>query len=120
MTISRAGEPVTELEPYLGAFGHLVALRDGDLAYLHVHPHGDEPQAGETSGPEIVFEATAPTQGRYLLYLNFQVDGEVHTAPLVIDTAIGKGESGGGHSAGSAGQKAGTGGEHPERGDHGH
>jgi len=86
MTVTREGEPVTALEPYLGAFGHLVALRDGDLAYLHVHPHGDAPEAGETSGPEIVFEATAPTEGRYLLYLDFQVDGQVHTAPLVIDT----------------------------------
>ena len=87
MTVTREGEAVTELEPYLGAFGHLVALRDGDLAYLHVHPHGDAPESGETSGPEIVFEATAPTEGRYLLYLDFQVDGQVHTAPLVIDTA---------------------------------
>ncbi|WP_237089895.1 heavy-metal-associated domain-containing protein [Nesterenkonia sp. PF2B19] len=86
MTISRDGDPVTELEPYLGAFGHLVALRDGDLGYLHVHPHGDAPEAGETSGPEIVFEATAPTPGRYLLFLDFQVDGDVHTAPLVVET----------------------------------
>ncbi|WP_291794884.1 heavy-metal-associated domain-containing protein [Brevibacterium sp.] len=87
MTVTREGEPVTALEPYLGAFGHLVALRDGDLAYLHVHPHGDAPEPGETSGPEIVFEANAPTEGRYLLYLDFQVDGQVHTAPLVLDTA---------------------------------
>lgn len=86
MIVTRDGEPVTGLEPYLGAFGHLVALRDGDLAYLHVHPHGDAPATGETSGPEIVFEATAPTPGRYLLYLDFQVEGQVHTAPLVIDT----------------------------------
>lgn len=86
MTITRDGEPVTALEPYLGAYGHLVALRDGDLAYLHAHPHGEEPQEGETSGPEIVFEATAPTPGRYLLYLDFQVDGEVHTAELVVNT----------------------------------
>ncbi|HAN24916.1 MAG: heavy metal-binding domain-containing protein [Microbacterium sp.] len=86
VTITRDGQPVSALEPYLGAFGHLVALRDGDLAYLHVHPHGDAPQAGQTSGPEIVFEATAPTAGRYLLFLDFQVDGQVRTAPLVIDT----------------------------------
>lgn len=86
-TITRDGQPVTTLEQYLGAFGHLVALRDGDLAYLHVHPHGDTPRAGQTSGPEIVFEATAPTPGRYLLYLDFQVEGQVYTAPLVIDTA---------------------------------
>lgn len=86
-SVSRDGAPVTSLEPYLGAFGHLVALRDGDLAYLHAHPHGDAPQSGETSGPLITFEVTAPTPGRYLLFLDFQVAGEVFTAPLVLDTA---------------------------------
>lgn len=85
VTVSRDGEPVTTLQPYLGAYGHLVALREGDLAYLHVHPHGEEPSPGETSGPEVAFEVTAPTAGRYLLYLDFQVDGKVHTAELVLD-----------------------------------
>ncbi|WP_136057360.1 heavy-metal-associated domain-containing protein [Microbacterium sp. K24] len=89
ITISRDGEPVTELEPYLGAFGHLVALREGDLAFLHVHAEGDEPAAGDTAGPEIVFFAEAPTAGRYLLYLDFQVDGVVRTAEFVVDAAHG-------------------------------
>lgn len=89
LTVTRDGEPVTALEPYLGAFGHLVALRDGDLAYLHVHADGEEPSAGETSGPEIAFAAEAPTAGRYLLYLDFQVDGQVHTAEFVLDATRG-------------------------------
>ncbi|MBC6496679.1 heavy-metal-associated domain-containing protein [Microbacterium sp. 4-7] len=87
LAVTRDGEPVTELEPYLGAFGHLVALREGDLAYLHVHAEGDEPEAGETSGPEIAFAAEAPTAGRYLLYLDFQVDGQVYTAEFVLEAA---------------------------------
>ena len=87
LTVTRDGDPVTELEPYLGAFGHLVALREGDLAYLHVHAEGDEPEAEETSGPEIAFAAEAPTAGRYLLYLDFQVDGQVHTAEFVLEAA---------------------------------
>jgi len=87
--ITRNGAPVTELEPYLGAFGHLVALRDGDLAYLHVHAHGEEPAPGETSGPTVSFTAQAPTTGRYLLYLDFQVAGTVHTAELVMDAVAG-------------------------------
>ena len=128
MTITRDGEPVTTLEPYLGAFGHLVALRDGDLAYLHVHPHGDAPQAGETSGPEIVFEATAPTPGRYLLYLDFQIDGQVHTAPLVLDTTTGAGgsitspgDNSTGHSEDEhSDTESDTGDEHEEGADHGH
>ena len=85
-TVSKKGKPVTNLEPYLGAFGHLVALRDGDLAFLHVHPEGDEPTAGDTAGPEIGFVAELPTPGRYLLYLDFQVGGKVHSAPFVVDT----------------------------------
>jgi hypothetical protein len=83
-TVSKDGQRVTNLEPYLGAFGHLVALRDGDLAYLHVHPEGGEPQAGDTSGPEVSFHAEAPTAGRYFLYLDFQVDGDVYSAPFVV------------------------------------
>lgn len=89
-TITKDGEPVTDLEPYLGAYGHLVALRDGDLAYLHVHPEGDEPAPGSVSGPDITFMTQAPTPGRYLLYLDFKVDGEVRTAHFVLDTTAGE------------------------------
>ncbi|MBL7498533.1 heavy-metal-associated domain-containing protein [Frankia sp. CNm7] len=89
--ITRDGAPVRSLEPYLGAFGHLVALRQGDLAYLHVHPEGEEPVVGDLSGPRIDFATEAPTEGRYLLYLDFQVDGRVHTATFVVDAAAGDG-----------------------------
>ncbi len=89
ISITRDGEPVTVLQPYLGAFGHLVALREGDLAFLHVHAEGDDPRAGELAGPTIRFAAEAPTPGRYLLYLDFKVDGAVHTAAFVLDAAEG-------------------------------
>ena len=85
LTVTQDGAPVTTLEPYLGAFGHLVALREGDMEYLHVHAEGEEPVPGETSGPEISFMAEAPTAGRYYLYLDFQIDGEVHTAQFVVE-----------------------------------
>jgi len=86
LNVSKDGKPVTNLQPYLGAFGHLVALRVGDLAYLHVHPEGEEPAAGELSGPEVEFAAEMPTLGRYLLYLDFRVEGKVHSAAFVVDT----------------------------------
>lgn len=88
-SVTKDGKPVSTLQPYLGAFGHLVALREGDLAYLHVHPEGDEATAGQRSGPAISFMAEVPTPGRYLLYLDFQVDGKVHTAPFVVDATRG-------------------------------
>ncbi|MBX3195130.1 MAG: hypothetical protein KF727_08560 [Microbacteriaceae bacterium] len=94
ISITRDGEPVRTLEPYLGAFGHLVALREGDLAYLHVHAEGEDPTVGATAGPDIAFAAEAPTAGRYLLYLDFQVDGEVHTAEFILDATHGDGTQG--------------------------
>ncbi|APA95711.1 hypothetical protein [Nocardia seriolae] len=76
--VTRDGKPVTDLQPYLGAYAHLVALRATDLAYLHVHPEGE---VGKTApGPDVVFAAQAPSDGNYRLYLDFQHGGAVHTA----------------------------------------
>jgi len=80
LSVTRGGAPVTDLDPYLGAYGHLVALRQGDLGYLHVHPDG-EPGDGTTSpGPDIEFHAEVPSAGTYRLFLDFSHDGQVHTA----------------------------------------
>lgn len=84
VSVAKDGAPVTTLQPYLGAFGHLVVLRDGDLAYLHVHPEGADPQPGQLGGGTVRFAAEAPSSGRYLLYFDFQVDGVVHTAAFVL------------------------------------
>ncbi|WP_188195962.1 hypothetical protein [Nonomuraea sp. SYSU D8015] len=84
LKVSKDGKPVTDLQPYLGAYGHLVALRARDLAYLHVHPDG-EPGDGKTkAGPEIVFYAEVPSTGDYRLFLDFQHDGEVRTADFTL------------------------------------
>ncbi len=86
LNVSRDGKPVTDLQPYLGAYGHLVALRSGDLAYLHVHPNG-EPGDGKTKpGPAVSFTATAPSSGTYRLFLDFKHDGEVRTAAFTVRT----------------------------------
>ncbi|MEU3606706.1 hypothetical protein AB0E83_14860 [Streptomyces sp. NPDC035033] len=78
LTVTKGGKPVTDLEPYLGAYGHLVALRQGDLAYLHVHPNEGGP------GPDVSFTATAPSAGTYRLFLDFQHEGEVRTAAFTV------------------------------------
>lgn len=80
LTVTRDGEPVTDLEPYLEAYGHLVALRDGDLAYLHVHPEGVPGDGRTDPGPEITFSAEVPSAGTYRLFLDFKHAGEVRTA----------------------------------------
>ncbi|MDQ3485619.1 MAG: hypothetical protein M3445_09480 [Actinomycetota bacterium] len=84
LSISRDGEPVTDLEPYLGAYGHLVALRGGDLAYLHVHPDGTPGDDSTQPGPDVVFYAGVPSRGAYHLYLDFKHQGVVRTAEFTV------------------------------------
>ena len=83
LSVSRDGVPVTDLQPYLAAYGHLVALRDGDLAYLHVHPAGAPGDGVTPAGPGITFSATIPSAGDYGLFLDFQHDGVVRTAAFI-------------------------------------
>ncbi|MFB7476925.1 hypothetical protein [Kitasatospora sp. NPDC056184] len=85
LSVGRDGRPVTDLQPYLGAAGHLVALRAGDLAYLHVHPDGHLPEGAATAGgPAITFTTTAPSGGEYRLFLDFRHQGTVHTAAFTL------------------------------------
>ena len=51
----------------------LVEQAEGDLAFLHVHP------TNEAGSDEIGFAATFPTEGRYRLFLQFQIDGRIQT-----------------------------------------
>jgi hypothetical protein len=82
-TVTRAGQPVTDLQPYLGAFGHLVALRAGDLGYLHTHPAADA-RGDERGGPKISFATEFPSPGSYRLFMQFQAGGQVHTAAFTV------------------------------------
>jgi hypothetical protein len=72
--VSRDGQPVS-LQDYLGAKGHLVALREGDLAFLHVHPDENS----------LRFEAEFPNAGSYRLFLQFKVADVVHTAAFTLE-----------------------------------
>ena len=74
--MTRNGAPVA-VQDYLGAKGHLVALRQGDLAFLHVHP--DE--------HSLRFMAAFPTPGRYRLFLQFKTEGRVHTAAFTQEVS---------------------------------
>lgn len=86
LTVSRNGATVTDLQPYLAAYGHLVALRGGDLAYLHVHPEGAPGDGRTPAGPQIQFVAEVPSAGSYRLFLDFQHNGVVRTAEFTVPT----------------------------------
>jgi hypothetical protein len=72
-----AGQPAP-LQPYLGAFGHLVALRQGDLGYVHVHPEE------QMVDGKVKFWLAAPSAGTYRMFFDFQVAGRVHTAAWTV------------------------------------
>ncbi|GAB2611226.1 hypothetical protein GCM10027168_50090 [Streptomyces capparidis] len=91
-TVTKDGREVTDLQPYLGAYGHLVALRSGDLAYLHVHPSGEPGDGTTRPGPDVSFTATAPSEGTYRLFLDFKHDGKVRTAAFTVTAGPAAGE----------------------------
>ena len=74
LTVTRDRKPVA-LQPYLGAFGHLVVIRTGDLAYLHVHPE---------EGEGLHFLADVPSTGTYRAFLDYQHDDVVRTAAFSV------------------------------------
>ena len=86
LTVEREGRPVTDLQPYLAAYGHLVALRAGDLGYLHVHPEGSPSDGVTAPGPAITFVAAAPSEGTYRLFLDFRHEGVGRTAEFTVRT----------------------------------
>jgi Cu+-exporting ATPase len=76
---ANTGQPIIDLEPYLGAAGHVVILSEDAEDYLHVHPSGDL-----TQGPEARFTTRFPHSGLYRLWVQFQRHGVVTTIPFVV------------------------------------
>ena len=81
--ITRHGHPVTNLQPYLGAYAHLTAFHASDLAFAHLHPEGAT--NGDHGGPTLTFSASLPEDGLWRLFLQFQTGGRVHTVPFTLN-----------------------------------
>ncbi len=75
-----AGRPAA-LDPHLGSFGHVVALRAGSLAYQHVHP--DSAASAPAQGVAVfVFHPAEP--GVHRVFAQFRVGDTVHTVPVTL------------------------------------
>lgn len=85
-TIREGGKAVTDLEPYLGANGHGVVLREEDLAFIHTHAIGD-PRALRTG--QLPFMVHLAEPGRYRMFVQFQHRGNVQTAAFTLPTVVG-------------------------------
>lgn len=106
--ITQDDKPVANLEPYLGAMGHLVVIGDDGKTFLHAHPedHAPEGHAHDAKdagvhghGPEgvVAFATKFPHAGRYKAWMQFQVQGKVQTADFTFDVAHGAEAPAGGH-----------------------
>ena len=80
LTMTKTGQPVKDLETYLGALGHSVILKEGTLDFIHTH-------AEETTinrGPEIKFSTSFSEEGVYKIFTQFQHQNKVNTVDFVV------------------------------------
>lgn len=71
---------ITDLQPYLGAIGHVVAISGDTNTYLHVHPMNEK-----SSGPDAEFMTSFPKKGLYKIWGQFKQNGDVFIVPFVVD-----------------------------------
>lgn len=75
-----AGKPVEDLQPYMGATGHLVVVSGDGKEYVHAHPAEAKP--GTTS--RVVFQAHGMKPGLYKGWGQFRRTDTVRVVPFVF------------------------------------
>jgi hypothetical protein len=87
LTDPETGVPTIDLQPYLGAFGHSLVVRDGVSAWVHSHPVDDGRVLTPRSrgGPEVAFDAWFATPGRYRAWTQFMRGGEIQAVSFTFD-----------------------------------
>jgi hypothetical protein len=81
VTDAATSAPVANLEPYLGATGHLlVASADLSVAF-HSHPVAE---VSSQNGPRVVFQVVLPRAGMYRLWMQIQRGGRVSTVAFTV------------------------------------
>lgn len=87
LTDARTGQPVTDLQPYLGAFGHTLILSDDMANYVHSHPsEGPESDISRgLGGPSVAFEGYMPRAGRYRSWTQFLRNGQLTTISFTFN-----------------------------------
>ena len=110
--ITKDGKPVTDLQPYLGAMGHLVIISQDLKTFVHSHPHSEGEEAEDAhngdgkggghhdgdgekavsvaaTGPDVHFHAHFEAAGLYKAWGQFQHMGKVLTVPVVMQVNAG-------------------------------
>jgi hypothetical protein len=85
-TDENTDQPVTNLQRYLGAFGHAMMLSEDMMEHVHAHP--EEMLEGTTitegGGPDLTFHALFPKPGHYRIWLQFLRNNQLSTVPFTV------------------------------------
>jgi rRNA maturation protein Nop10 len=97
LTDTATGKPITDLQTYLGAFGHTLIMSEDMVDYVHSHPldilaleddDGGAPQfiippdadlEQLRGGPDVTFEGLMPKPGRYRAWTQFRRNDRLYT-----------------------------------------
>ncbi len=82
---AKTGSPIVNLEPYLGAFGHMSAASENMQTYTHVHPLTVPLGPNDSGGPTVQFSTFFPKTGKYKLFTQFKHNGEVFVTDFVVE-----------------------------------
>lgn len=92
LTDAKTGEPVRDLKPYLGAWGHTLILSEDQSDYVHSHPEELVPESQDVSklkgGPDVTFGAWLPRPATYRLWSQFQRGGTLTTVSFTIQARM--------------------------------
>lgn len=91
ITKTATNQGATDLQTYLGAFGHLFIMDENMSEYVHSHPvDTPSPQLNldeVRGGPTVMFEGLMPKPGRYRAWAQFKYLDKVHTFATTFDVA---------------------------------
>jgi hypothetical protein len=97
LTDTATGGPITDLQTYLGAFGHTLIMSEDMAGYVHSHPLDILAQPDDDGGPpvfsippganleklrggpDVTFEGLMPKPGRYRAWTQFRRHDKLHT-----------------------------------------
>jgi uncharacterized membrane protein len=80
------GQPVTDLEPYMGAMGHCAIISQDSQHFLHCHPEQVYPTHPDShGGPIIAFQTEFPQPGLYKAWGQFKRGGKIIVVDFTVD-----------------------------------
>lgn len=76
------GQPVSNLEPIMGAYAHLAGFSRDNQHFIHTHPMGEHPASNGRGGPVLEFHVEPNHSGPTKFFLQVKRDGKEITLPF--------------------------------------